>query len=339
MTLSDTSVKQNFNSIDLFKLIMAVLVVAAHTHPLENCTNQTILTAYGQFTQMTVLFFFLSSGYLLAAKISSVSDTAQKVKITFRHLCKIAKMYLVWSIAYLPLAIFAYRRDGMSFLRSVLDYVRGFVFIGEHYNSWHLWYLLSTIYALLLVIVMLRLRFTAKKWLIVSICAGLLSIVMTEIAACQTPLPAPVHHARTLISMTTTSGRILEGAFFIPIGMLLRNRNLSLRSCLILYAGCFCAYFFVENSAVRSILFFLSAIAFFGILLHIDLKDHPVYIIFRKLSTDIYLIHMYIWTFYYSLIYKEVHFGWDSFLVTTLISLTAGLLHLHIGKKKKLAAH
>ena len=338
MTLPDTSVNRNHNSIDLFKIIMAFLVVAAHTHPIEGCTNRTVMAIYGQVTQMTVLFFFLSSGYLLSEKLALASDVALKISITTKYLCKILKMYVVWSLIYLPLAIFAYWKDNTPFLHSVADYIRGFVLIGEHYNSWQLWYLLSTIYALILVIILLRLQWNVQRWPLIIGAVCLLSIFMTEVAESQEVLPVPLHIIRSFVSITTVSGRILHGSIFIPVGILMFRQNLSTKTWLILFSVSFLADVFIENTAVSKVLLFLSAIALFGVIIHIDLKNHYIYKVFRNLSTDIYLIHMYIFSFYCSLIHKEVHFGWDSFLVTAILSLAVGLLHLRFTTKKKAAA-
>ena len=314
---------------------MAILVVAIHTHPLEHCTSRTVMTIYNQITQLAVPFFFLSSGYLLSTKFSSFSDIGNNIGITFRHTCKILKMYLVWSLVYLPLAILDYWRSGMSFQHNLLDYIRGLVFIGEHYNSWHLWYLLSTVYALILVMAMFRFRLNTKKWVIVIGSIYLLSIFMDEIAACSEALPSPIHLFRTFISLTTVNGRILQGAFFIPMGILMVDKDISVPKCLVLFIGCFCVNFFIENEAISNILLFLSAITLFGVIIHIDLKNHYIYKVFRNLSTDIYLIHMYIFSIYCSLIYKKVHFGFDSFLVTAILSLAVGFLHLKLSPKKK----
>ena len=45
---------------------------------------------------------------------------------------------------------------GVPLRNSVLMYIRGFFFWGEQYNSWPLWYLLSTVYALMLILLLLR---------------------------------------------------------------------------------------------------------------------------------------------------------------------------------------
>ena len=338
MILQNTSGSKKYNSIDLCKIIMALFVIAIHTHPLENCSSPAVLTIYEQLAQMAVPLFFLSSGYLLAVKYSSFSDSDQNIHITFRYLCRIVKMYILWSIAYMHMAVFSYWRDSMPVSRSILHYIRGFLLIGENYNSWHLWYLLSTIYALILVIILFRLKQKPGMWMaaIGSVC--LLSLFMTEIAESEEAISGPLQIIQSLINATTKDGRILQGAFFIPIGILLAGKSVSLRKYTIFFAGSFFANFFIDNSAISNLLIFSSSVALFGVVLRINLKDRAIYAVLRKLSTDVYLIHMYIWTIYYALVYKSKSYGWDSFIATTLGSLAIGGLHLYLSKKKKAIA-
>lgn len=73
-----------------------------------------------------------------------------------KQLIKIIKLYVKWSAIYLPLAIYDYWHTGISPLKAVILYIRNFLLGGMHYNSWQLWYLLSTIYGLLFIIGMLK---------------------------------------------------------------------------------------------------------------------------------------------------------------------------------------
>lgn len=336
--MPNASIHRKYNSIDLCKFIMAIGVVFGHTNPVPASAGNLAWAIYEHTVYLAAPIFFLSSGYFLAAKISSFSDTEHNISSTFKGLCKTAKMYFIWSLIYLPLAIFAYRRDGMSLFHGVQHYITGLFLVGEHYNSWHLWYLLSSVYAYIFVIVLFRLRLNYKKWIIAASSVCLLSISITELAAYSGELPAVLQVVRSLLSSTIATGRLLHGSFFIPAGILMANRNLSKRTCLFLFAGCFLGNYLIENSAISTMLIHVSAIALFGFVLHIDLQDHRIYIVLRKLSTNIYLIHMYIWTFYYSLVYKKVHYGWDSFIITAIISIIIGILHLNFSKKKKTAA-
>ena len=154
--------RRKFNSLDICKLLMAFCVVAIHTHPLEYCTITIANDIYESFVRMAVPFFFLSSGFLLAQKFDSSFTSQNNIAIVRKYLLKIIKMYMVWTIVYLPLAIYRFVSSEIGILRSVVLYIRGFVFIGEQYNSWHLWYLLSTIYALVFILTVLYLKLSPK---------------------------------------------------------------------------------------------------------------------------------------------------------------------------------
>lgn len=50
---------------------------------------------------------------------------------------------------YLPLAIYGFCINDIPVLKSCFYYVRGFLFIGEQFNSWILWYLLFMVVGML----------------------------------------------------------------------------------------------------------------------------------------------------------------------------------------------
>lgn len=67
--MSNSGKKQVFESLDLFKFIMAVFVVDAHTRPLIKCNNQFVNALNTALIAFSVPFFFLASGFLLASKL------------------------------------------------------------------------------------------------------------------------------------------------------------------------------------------------------------------------------------------------------------------------------
>jgi hypothetical protein len=90
---------------------------------------------------------------------------------------------------------------------------------------------------------------------------------------------------------------------------------------------------YIENKIISGYLLVLTAVFFFGIVESIDLKNRTIYIKLRNISMYIYLIHMYVWTFYYSVVYGEKTYGVDSFLFTIVISIIIGLLILLFKRK------
>lgn len=214
---------------------MAFAVVAIHTHPLENCTNSYLLTAYDLVVSMAVPFFFLSSGYLLAIKISwSYANNMDNTNKVLRQLKRIVQMYLIWTAAYFPLATYHFISSGTSPIKAALLYIRGLLFIGEQYNSWQLWYLLSTIYALLVILYILKKRNSPKHLVLLSITASIFSVGLSALVGYEGNMPFVLQTIKKLVSYSISNGRIISGMIYIPIGMLLaRNQSKrQIRTCI-----------------------------------------------------------------------------------------------------------
>jgi len=323
-TLQTTS---NKNSIDLTKFIMAICVIAIHTGPLGHCKNYSILTIYDLIVSMAVPFFFLASGYLLAVKFREYDPKEVKIRIVFKQLSKIIRMYFVWNLIYLPLAIYDYYLWDTSVTKAIFYYIKNFVFIGEHYNSWHLWYLLSTIYAFLFVLLLLRMNVKPIGMLIVSALISIISIGIDELTVSSSSSLNILELAKKIIGYTIANGRIFQGLIFMPIGIYMAHKVIAPKICAIVFAVCFAGNYFVTNSVISNYLLIFTSIALFGVIININLKDHLIYPILRTMSTDIYLIHMYIWTFYYLCVYGKKQFGLDSFIFTTALSVIISYLY------------
>lgn len=203
---------QNY-SIDLWKFFMAFAVVAIHTHPLESCTNNGILNIYNLVVSLAVPFFFISSGYLLFSKLSYPyyeSDSSNTIKI---YLKKIIKMYLLWTAIYCPLAIYHFISGNVSVLKAICIYIRGFLFVGEQYNSFPLWYLLSTIYAISLLLVLLHFKVKLNYILMVSLLLAFVKVSIDALIRSEAELVSGLYILQMIIKYTIGSGRILGGGY------------------------------------------------------------------------------------------------------------------------------
>ena len=56
--LSSKQASKQYNSIDLMKLIMAIVVIAIHTEPLVRCEKIAVLNLYKAISDVAVPFFF-----------------------------------------------------------------------------------------------------------------------------------------------------------------------------------------------------------------------------------------------------------------------------------------
>lgn len=333
--------KVKFNSLDICKLLMAFCVVAMHTHPLEHCTITIINNIYDSFVRMAVPFFFLASGFLLAQKFEPSFDSPKNITTVKKSLFKIIKLYVIWTVVYLPMAIYHFISSGTGILKSVLLYIRGFVFIGEQYNSWHLWYLLSTIYALVFILIFLYLKLSPKKAIILSSIAFLISIYIDYLSVYTGNLNIFIEFFIKIIKVSIVSGRILTGLFYLPLGCFLSQKQPNLKVSLSMLISGYLLNIFVQNSYWSSIFIAISSIGFFCVINAIALPNSRIYSFVRKMSTVIYFVHMYIWSIYYTLIYGEKTYGMDCFLVTIVICLAVSaviVVVMEYYNKKKMNA-
>lgn len=270
------------------------------------------------------------------------ADNPDNANRLLKQTKRIIKMYLLWTLIYFPLAVYNFISSGTSPIDAVLSYLRGFLFVGENYNSWQLWYLLSTIYTLLILyIIIFKIKKSSSVTLILmSVIASIIMFGVSALAAYEGEMPALLHIAQKLVSCTCINGRIFSGMIYIPVGMLLAKKQIPFIVNLILFILGFISNLFISYSIVSNYLMIITAIALFGIIKKIELKNRVVYPILRNMSTTVYLIHMYIWTFYYTIAYGEKTSGLDSFLVTSIISVLfffiVGFVKKYLKNKKNL---
>ena len=152
--------KKNYYGIDLLKFIMAVCVVAIHTQPLYSVQSIVVQRLFDTITSLAVPYFFSVSGFLLFSKIDADISCRKNMEVCKRYLSRVLSLYVIWNIIYLPITIFGFKENNMSFARYVLDCIRGFLFIGQQFYSWQLWYLLSVIFVIASICIMAEHKIT-----------------------------------------------------------------------------------------------------------------------------------------------------------------------------------
>ena len=126
--------QQIYKGIYLEKLIMAFLVVAIHT------TNWTLMG----LLETAVPWFFLASGFFLFGKLNG--DKEKDLCAIRNWTWKVLKLYIIWTIIYLPFAVIGFWQDQLPFSKSVVVWLRNVILVGENYLSWPLWYLLALVW-------------------------------------------------------------------------------------------------------------------------------------------------------------------------------------------------
>lgn len=327
--------KKNYNSIDLVKFLMSFLVVAIHTVPTIYAAQTMPVRFFEAIQNIAVPFFFLESGFLLGKTSGTELNSKEAIEKISSRRNGIIRMYVIWTIIYLPLTIIHYVTEGEGVFRSVLLFTHGFFLMGEHYNSWMLWYLLSMIYALSMVKFLLR----RKKSIMTVFMAGILFLILSyliDMLVEMENMPYIIGKIRYIIRYSIVNGRIFKGFFYIPCGLFIstiefdKYKNISIVIAVISFA-----ISFMVQGVVSYLAFPLSVIAFVIFINSVNLADNKAYMVLRKISTVIYFIHLYVWTILYMLIYGKKTYGVLPFVLTCIISLLIAIIAILYKSKKR----
>lgn len=326
--------KKNYNALDLCKFFMMIVVISVHTGANYGCTNAVVGRAYSVLTDLAVQSFFLISGFLLGIRLKEPFSAPENQAVLRRYLKKTLKMYLVWMLLYSPLAIIHYIRHSTPFLKAVVLYLRGLLLMGEQYNSFQLWYLLSTIYALCLVLLLARRGASLKQTVFVGFLLLIPSIFLYWITGRRDSFTGTLGTIARILYLALGSGRLLLGAFYLPMGMLLAKRQIPRPvSGVLLIVG---AALMAALPGTNMKIYFqaIAAVGLVSLLAGVSLPDSAVYPALRKMSIVGYLIHMYVYTIFYWLVYGQRTDGLVSFGATTAITLLIAGMYTFLSRKK-----
>ncbi|MDR2646844.1 MAG: acyltransferase [Oscillospiraceae bacterium] len=269
------------NGIDIVKFVMAVFVIAIHTHPLDVFYGTRLFDACTFFFELAVPFFFLSSGYLLFTR--HTEDIGKRLN---RSVKRSIKQYLLWSVIYLPTTIYFAVIQKQTAAQTVTRYIYDFFTAGEHANAWQLWYLLVLIYTFSAIRVLIRLKCKPQR---------IAAMAYVLFAAAQWfAFPGSAKLVRATM-----------GFFYISLGMLFAQSDgnvfLHRLGSLPVFAAStlagVSAFMFLSHGA-RAVFSALGAILLFLFAKRLRLKDRFVYFALRKSSTIMYLTHMLFVSFY-----------------------------------------
>lgn len=319
---------KSYPGIDILKFFLAVCVVSIHTLPTGWFTDPIAGSVYDFLCASAVPFFFVSSGFLLAQKNEnrSSSELNPQLTVVAASLKKFAKMYVLWMLIYSPLAVWDMIHSHRGLLKGILVYLHGFFLVGEHYNSWPLWYLLATVYGLCFLWFFSRRKTPLNRIAGIScvffFCGAALSYLMDNAQM----LPGRLSWIFGMLSGILYPGRIVNGFLHLSIGMLVYRRKFPNFMGVIF----FLLHLAAQLSGIEFIITLCRPLSGLGLLIlasNATLESKPIYPLLRKLSVVLYFLHMYVWTFYYIAVYGQKTYGLDSFLVTTLICIVLGLIY------------
>ena len=323
-------VNKEFNVLDIMKYVMAIIVVAIHTRPEYSFESETVRALFESVYSIAVPYFFIASGFLLFRKIIFPLNSEGEARI-LAYIKRIFKLYVIWTIIYLPFTFYGFYKDSVSPLKSIIIFIRNVAFVGENFMSWPLWYLLALIIAVCIIYVLMKYRFP-MLWIVgLSILVAFIGYILdycNENGIMQT-----ITDLYYSIFLKTRNG-FFVGFLYVSLGMFLaKTKKISLGAfacCLIIGLIGYAFHLPFFNVLV--------VLGLFGISVSIRLeKVNPrVSCRFRKMSTIIYFTHM---------IFVAPLLLWFGFtqgvslfcvVITLVVALSLFLTQLHEGFLKLL---
>jgi serine/alanine racemase len=220
--------KRQYAAIDIAKYVAALLVVAVHTFPLSGVSE--VLNSYliHCFGHVAVPFFFTVAGYFFFKKYTGDPETDQYTLQDY--LFRLLKLYVIWSVIYLPYKIYDYVAAG-SGLSAIISYVRDFFFAGSYY---HLWYFPASIIAFILVFYSYQkkgLNFTIKA----SLAAYAIGYLINIFGPVWETIPGiSLLYGLYIRIFTTARNGFFMGPIYVTMGLLMtRTKRLPKRSSMI----------------------------------------------------------------------------------------------------------
>ena len=133
-------------SIDFFKWMASLMIISIHASLFSDLSDCLYFFTVQIAARMAVPYFAITSGYLIASKVNSqsiIGGTSER-RFYYSHWIKMIRIYLGCTAVYLVYSIPSWIATGWFSPWAFVDYFIATAIRGSHY---HLWYLLSAIYA------------------------------------------------------------------------------------------------------------------------------------------------------------------------------------------------
>ena len=151
-----------YGHLDELKIVLAYLVVIRHFAQGLPPDSLGFILFVNVISPVAVPMFFMISGFLAQKGSEKEQISFDRIK---RQCFRLFKLYIAWSIVFLPLNVLHMIRSDMGVGRAIMWYAQQFFFGGTWF---HLWFLPSLIIGLLFVW-LLRQMFDINTVLVISV--------------------------------------------------------------------------------------------------------------------------------------------------------------------------
>ena len=120
--------KEQYNNIDLFKIIFAIIVVMIHTKPFMDVSVLANWYFSNTIANLAVPFFFVTSGFLLFRKLANCDADARGEGVK-KYLIHIIRMYLIWCVIWIPWKALNFYNTGSFDITDFLIYIKDVILV------------------------------------------------------------------------------------------------------------------------------------------------------------------------------------------------------------------
>lgn len=138
-----------YNLIDVVKLILAIFVVALHTHPFQDIFPLADKVVTDVLARIAVPYFFAMSSYFFFFKYKGVAGSG--FRSLYHWAMRLIRIYIIWTIIYFPFTLKVWISE-MS--EPITNYIKTYIFRVVMWGgdvSSHLWFLTSLVVGVIIV--------------------------------------------------------------------------------------------------------------------------------------------------------------------------------------------
>lgn len=277
----------NLDNLDIMRYVGAICIVILHLRPFQHISYPLDLFFNNYITRIFVPFYFVVSGYFVAKKTKTEPDFLK------RYSKSIIKLYLIWSVIYLPFGFEFIKAYNIPMYLYPIALIPALLYVGTYY---HLWYFPALLVALWIV------RWWQKRYSIKTL--FIISMVLFSMGTMETyfgVLPQSFQIALEsyyLPILFTTRNFLFFGLFFILLGYKLEGMDLGkIRKanlkCIVALIVLFAEVWLLQHVVRKdSNLMFMTAPAVFYVFVStVQFAKSKNAIKYRNFATYLYLVH------------------------------------------------
>lgn len=332
---------KKYQFLNVMRLIMAIVVVMNHLHPFDGLiSNEYLINEYNFLLQTAVPFFLLTTGFFIGKKIKDFDNiTEDEMRNVAKTRNKIFKLYIIFTIIYLPITIYYFYDNNYSILGSLLVFIRNVLFIGENFNSWILWYLLSEIYALTFILILFRLNNKSNKSFIIY---GIFLYIFGILINLLYSMNFSGYYTNLLIKILhffIPKGRIFYPFIFIPLGVYIsKNEKITYFIMdFIIFILILVLNSIYNNEVITKTSLLLFSVINFKLVLNVKYENIKFSEFCKMFSEKLYFWHLFIWSVlaYVEDGYIDSNYGFKYFIQVIILILIILFFEIYFKKIRK----